>query len=310
MTQINKDEQKTTHNHSHQGHHHHNHNTAGKNISIAFFLNAIFVVVEVVGGLLTNSIAILSDALHDFGDCLSLATAWFLQKKSTKKRDAKYSYGYKRFSLLGSLFLSGVLSVSSVIVIVEAVKRLYNPQTVDAHGMLWIAIIGIVVNGAAALKVKKGSSLNERAVYLHIVEDVMGWVAVLIGSIVMRFVDAPYIDSLLSIGISFWVLFNVYRNTKSTFHVLLQGTPLDMPIDDLKADLNKISEVDSLHDLHVWSLDGEKHVMTIHVVTNSTDTNNIRTEVVNIAKTYNITHVTVEFENPNSSCLVDCKMEE
>ena len=128
-----------------------------------FFLNAAFVVIELVGGLLTNNIAILTDALHDFGDCLSLAIAWMLQKKSTQGRTSTYTYGYKRFSLLGSVFLSGVLAISSTIVLLEAGQRLLNPQPVNAQGMLWVAVIGILINGGAAFNLKKGSSLNERA---------------------------------------------------------------------------------------------------------------------------------------------------
>lgn len=281
--------------------HNHNHN-ASKNISTAFFLNLFFVVVEIIGGLMTNSIAILSDAIHDFGDCLSLGTAWLLQKKSKKERDTRYSYGYKRFSLLGSLFLSGVLLISSVIIIIEAVKRLLEPQPVDTQGMIWIAIVGVIINGAAALKVKTGTSLNERAVYLHIIEDVMGWIAVLIGSIVMQFIDAPYIDSLLSICISIWVLWNVFKNTKSTFQILLQGVPIDIPIEELKAKLNNISDVESIHDLHIWSLDGETHVMTLHVITSATDVSKIRKQVLDIGTTYNISHTTVEFESDKAIC--------
>ena len=287
---------------------HHSHkspNNATGNISVAFFLNLFFVVIEVVGGLLTNSIAILTDALHDFGDCMSLATAWFLQKKSTKGRDSKYSYGYKRFSLLGSLFLSGVLFVSSIIAIIEAVKRLFNPQVIDAQGMLWIAIIGVVVNGAAALKVKTGTSLTERTVYLHILEDVMGWVAVLVASVVMQFVDAPYLDSVLSICISVWVLFNVWRNTKKTFYILLQGVPPSMSIDELKAKLISIDEIVSVHDLHIWSLDGESHVMTLHVETNSKDIAGLRNRVESVAHEYQIDHTTVEFEKPDSHCAAE-----
>lgn len=287
------------HTHSHAG-------ESGKNISIAFYLNVFFVIVELVGGILTNSIAILSDALHDFGDCLSLATAWFLQKKSNKGRDIHYSYGYKRFSLLGSIFLSGILTFSSAFVIIEGVKRLISPQTVDATGMLWMSIFGILINGAAALKVKQGSSLNERAVYLHIMEDVLGWCAVLIGSIVMEFIKLPALDSILSIAISIWVLINVYRNLKRVFYILLQGVPEDVPIDSLTKRILSIGEVDNLHDLHIWSLDGESHVMTLHVVSNSTNINNIKKEIIKIAKDYNIKHVTTEFELPDDMCLMNC----
>ncbi len=287
------------HNHSHD----HSHT---ENITTAFFLNLIFVVVEIIGGLLTNSIAILSDALHDFGDCLSLATAWFLQKKSTKSRDKKYSYGYKRFSLLGAIFLSGILSLSSVIVIVESIKRIINPQVVNEQGMILISIFGIVINGIAALKVKRGSSLNERAVYIHIIEDVLGWVCVLIVGIVMLFIELPILDPILSISLSVWVLVNVYRNIRSVFKVLLQSVPDTVSIDTVIERLNEINGVVSIHDLHIWSLDGESHVMTIHIVTSKSDNTQIKQEIVEIVKKFNITHTTIEFESPNYICTTSC----
>jgi cation diffusion facilitator family transporter len=255
------------HNHSH-----HHHDTTG-NIKVAFFLNSIFVVIELIGGILTNSIAILSDALHDFGDCLSLAVAWALQKKSLKKRDKFYSYGYKRFSLLGSVFLSGVLFLSSVFVVIEAIKRIQDPQSVKAGGMFLLAIIGIVINGAAALKLKKGDSLNERAVFLHVMEDVLGWASVLAVSIVMMFIDQPVLDPILSIAISIWVLYNVYSNLKSTFKIFLQAIPDGVDIDELTQLIESLDEVESIHDLHVWTMDGNYHVMTLHVVTSSKERN-------------------------------------
>lgn len=289
------------------GHNHtHSHNNAEKNISIAFFLNAFFVIVELVGGFLTNSIAILTDALHDFGDCLSLATAWFLQKKSTQARDNKYSYGYKRFSLLGSIFLSGVLTVSSLFVLIEAAKRIATPQDVSAQGMLWMAVFGVIINGAAAFRVKRGTSLNERAVYLHIMEDVLGWVGVLVVSIVMIFVYIPALDSLLSIGISIWVLSNVYRNLRSVSKVFLQATPNDVPLDELFSKIMNIKGIVSIHDLHLWSLDGESHVMTLHIVTDEPDTTDIKAKVIVIANEYHIVHTTVEFENSKVICITNC----
>lgn len=288
------------------GHNHSHHNNPGKNISMAFFLNAIFVVIELIGGILTNSIAILTDALHDFGDCLSLATAWFLQKKSTKGRDRLYSYGYKRFSLLGSIFLSGVLTVSSVFVLVTAVKRIASPQEVSAQGMLWMAIFGIIINGAAALRVKKGTSLNERSVYLHIMEDVLGWIGVLVVSIVMIFTNLPVLDPILSIVISIWVLSNVYKNLRSVFKVLLQAVPDDVSSDKIIKRLCDLKSVESIHDLHIWSLDGESHVMTLHVVTADDDYMNIKSQIIDIASEFNITHLTVEFEKPNTICATNC----
>ncbi|MEG1581223.1 MAG: cation diffusion facilitator family transporter [Bacteroidaceae bacterium] len=286
-------------------HTHSNSNTT-KNLSVAFFLNAFFVMVELIGGLLTNSIAILSDALHDFGDCLSLAVAWILQKKSTKGRDLKYSYGYKRFSLLGSVFLSGVLSISSVFVVVEAVKRIAAPQEVDAHGMLWLAVVGVCINGAAAFRLKKGPSLNERAVFLHIMEDVLGWIAVLFVSIVMLFVHLPILDPLLSIAISLWVLSHVYKNLRDTFRVFLQATPDKIDLKELQTKIEQLPGVDSIHDLHVWTMDGMTHVMTLHVVSTERNASFVKQEVLTLGKAYHIDHVTIELEASNAECLHRC----
>jgi cobalt-zinc-cadmium efflux system protein len=195
---------------------------------VAFFLNLGFAIVELVGGVLTNSVAILSDALHDFGDSISLGIAWALQKRSAKGRDGRFMYGYKRFSLLGSVFLSGVLLVSSIFIVTEAVKRLADPQPVHAQGMFWLAVAGVVINGIAALRLKKGTTLNERAVMLHLIEDVLGWVAVLVASVVVMFVRHPFtrwLDPALSLGITVWVLWNVGKNLRDTFRILLQGVP-------------------------------------------------------------------------------------
>ena len=301
-------EHEHSHGHSHvHGHNHmHVHGDAEKNISKAFFLNAFFVIVEIVGGIFTNSIAILSDALHDFGDCLSLGVAWAMQKKSKKGRDQNYTYGYKRWSLMGSLFLSGVLTVSSILIFIEAIKRIITPEPISAQGMVWIAIFGILINGSAAFSVKKGSSLNERAVFLHIMEDVIGWVAVLAASITMLFVDFPYIDPIMSIAISIWVLYNVVRNLHSIFRILLQGTPEDISIEELKEDLLKAEGVQSIHDLHIWSMDGESNVMTLHVVTEEEDTMSIKKAILEVVHEYHVDHVTMEFERPGVECLTSC----
>ncbi|MGL5227028.1 MAG: cation diffusion facilitator family transporter [Bacteroidales bacterium] len=290
------------------GHNHnHNHDHGDtKNIAIAFILNSFFVIVEIIGGYLTNSIAIMSDALHDFGDSLSLGIAWGLQKKAKKGRDNKYSYGYKRFSLLGSIFLSGVLSVSSVYVLIEAIKRISAPESVDAKGMLWLAIFGIIINGSAAFRLKKGTSLNEKAVFLHIMEDVLGWVAVLIVSITMMFVDLPILDPLLSIAISIWVMSNVYKNIRETFKVLLQAIPDSVDTEALENEIKQIPEVESIHDLHIWSLDGESHIMTLHIVTESKDKRSIKSRIIAISEKYHIVHVTIEMESADYDCLHSC----
>ncbi len=293
-----------SHNHSH-GHHHHDHGST-KNIRLAFFLNFFFAIIELVGGLYTNSVAILSDALHDFGDSISLGVAWYLQKFSEKKRDKFYSYGYKRFSLLGALFISVILLVGSIFVIKESVERIMEPQSPNAQGMFILAIIGVIVNGAAVIRLKKGSSINERAVSLHMMEDVLGWIAVLVVSIVMMFVDLPILDPLLSIGISIWILSNVYRNLKDTFHILLQQVPQNVDLGKLEEKIKSIDGVLSLHDIHLWTLDGEENILTLHVVlsenVNVARETEIKGKVREVCCESGIQHATIEFERSGEAC--------
>ncbi|MFV0598976.1 MAG: cation diffusion facilitator family transporter [Bacteroidales bacterium] len=272
-----------------------------KNIRTAFFLNLAFAFVELIGGIITNSVAILSDAVHDFGDSISLAIAWALQKKSNKAKDDKYSYGYKRFSLLSSVILSGILLVGSILILVEAIGRLFNPQEVNAQGMLWLAILGIIVNGLAALSVKRGKTLNERAVFLHIMEDVLGWIGVLVISIVMIFVNLPILDPILSISITIWVLYNVYKNLKATFNILLQAFPKNVDVKKLTKEIEAIDNVISIHDLHIWTQDGNSHVMTLHIVAEK-NYETIKLKVREMVKAYNIDHVTIELEDKDSTC--------
>lgn len=291
---------------SHTHNHNHSHHNVTKNITVAFVLNLCFSVIELIGGILTNSIAILSDALHDFGDSISLGVAWYLQKVSEKKPDAKYSYGYKRFSLLGAIFISVVLLIGSTFIIKESVERIFTPSEPHAQGMFWLAIFGVIINGAAVLRLKKGKSMNERAVMLHLLEDVLGWIAVLIASIVMMFVSLPVLDPLLSIGISLWVLFNVYRNMKATFKILLQEVPQSIDLKKLEEKIKQIPEVQDLHDIHLWSLDGETHILTLHVVT--TDDISLerqcklKTEIHKICEEFQVPHSTIEFETISEKC--------
>lgn len=294
------------HHHDHSGHHHHHGTADTANLSVAFWLNFSFCVLEFVGGFFTNSVAIMSDALHDLGDSLSLGLAWYFQKISKRKRDTTFSYGYKRFSLLGALVNSLVLVVGSMFVLSEAVQRLFHPEPSNATGMLWFAIIGIAVNGAAVLRLKKGDSLNERAVMLHLIEDVLGWVAVLIGSLLMLWVDWPIIDPLLSVGITGYVLYNVYGNLKGVLRVVLQAIPEELEEAKIKETLLKIPNVSGVHDLHLWTMDSQYHIMTVHVVCAASasweQTEAIKHEVKHEAEHFNIQHVTVEIEAENTVC--------
>ena len=292
-----------SHNHTHP--HNHTHNSTG-NIKMAFFLNLAFSLVELVGGLYTNSIAILSDALHDFGDSCSLGISRYFQKLSQKKKDAKYSYGYRRFSLLGALISSIVLLIGSIFVISESIQRLLSPETINVEGMLILAIIGILVNGIAFLRLKKGHSLNERAVGLHLLEDVLGRVAVLIGSIVMLFVEIQRLDSALSIGIAAYILFNIYRNLRDVLRVVLQGTPKEIEIEEIEKKLTPITGIQTIHDIHLRSMDGEYTIASLHLVLDPAlslpQTLSIKQQVKQTLKKLNIHHITLEIEQEGEPC--------
>lgn len=287
--------------HSHTHDHRHHQNTSG-NILFAFVMNLMFALIELIGGILTGSVAILSDSLHDFGDCISLGVAWRLQKISNAGSDAKYSYGYKRFSILGALFISLILLLGSIIVIYSAINKITTPGNPDAKGMIILAIFGLIVNGLAAFRLSKGRSISERSIMLHMIEDVLGWVAVLFVSIVMYFVELPILDPLLSIAIAIWILYNVYFNLRDSLKIFLQGVPSDIDRESLIDEILHINGVVSVHDIHLWTMDGEDHIASIHVVIDKNkikDTDcflEIKSQIRLIASKHKIEHITIEFD--------------
>ncbi|WP_089356292.1 cation diffusion facilitator family transporter [Ekhidna lutea] len=288
------------------GHSHHHHDHSEGNIKVAFFLNLGFAIIELIGGLWTNSVAILSDALHDLGDSLTLGVSWYFAKVAKKDRNQKYSYGYKRFSVLGALINSIVLVTGSAFIIIEAIPRLFDPIQPNTQGMIYLAIGGVIVNGAAAFKLSKGSSLNEKAVYMHLLEDVLGWIAVLIGAIVMHFWDLPIIDPSLSVLIAIFILYNVFKNLRESFRIILQGTPSDINVKKIHATIKDIPKVLDVHDCHTWSLDGEYHILSIHIVIADdlplSQLETIKTETKKRVSNLGISHTTIEFETKEEDC--------
>jgi cobalt-zinc-cadmium efflux system protein len=286
--------------HDHSHHHHSNErDRATHNLLLALVLNLGFACIEFVGGMLTNSVAILSDALHDFGDAFSLGFAWYLQKIAGKPRDEYYSYGYRRFSLLGALVVSSVLLIGVALVIRESIERLMRPEPADAKGMLYLALLGVAINGFAALQVKKGASLNERAVYLHLLEDVLGWVAVLFGSVAMLFFKLPWLDPVLSLGIAAFILFNVFCNLHKVVRILLMEVPGQVKLPEFEAQVRAIKEVQDIDDLHVWTLDGQNHVLTMQVIVSDRLSfralRTIKQKIRKLAQAQGIGHSTIEF---------------
>lgn len=296
--------------HIHHSHEHHVHDDV-KNISVAFTLNLVFTFIEFFGGLYTNSMAILSDAIHDLGDSISLGLAWYFQKISKRKSDVKFSYGYKRFSLLGALINAVILSVGSIIILIETIPRIFHPQETMAEGMFILAIIGILVNGAAVLILNRGKSLNEKVVSLHLWEDVLGWAAILIGSTLMYFFNWSIIDPLLSVFISIFILKHVYENIRQTLRIILQGVPEDINIKEIEENLNYFEEINNIHDLHVWSIDGNLHILSVHVLLkkefSNSDTRILKNKIRQALAHLHIEHATIEFEFPGENCdFINC----
>lgn len=289
--------------------HHHHHDSTSKNIAVAFFLNLFFAVFELFGGLYTNSIAITSDALHDFGDSVSLGLAWYFEKIAKRKRTKSYTYGYKRFSVLGAIINSLILLCGSIVVLYEAIPRLFHPTPPDIKGMFLFAIIGIVVNGFAALRLKSGHSLNERAVSLHLLEDVLGWVAILVGALVMYFVNLPIIDPILSVLITLYILYNVFRNLQSISKVILQAVPEGVELDSIRKSIEEIEKGVKVQDLHVWTMDNHYNVLSLHAgIEPNSDTETLKIKIRELLKnSHNIQHTTIELErNGSKSWECDC----
>ncbi|MFT5511880.1 MAG: cobalt-zinc-cadmium efflux system protein [Bacteroidia bacterium] len=284
---------------------HHNHSS--KNLKVAFFLNLGFTILEIFAGLYVNSIAIISDAVHDMGDSMSLGLSWYLDKKSKQKPDKKYSFGYARFSLLGAAINSIVIIASSVFVVTEAIKRLQHPEHSNANGMILFALVGIAVNGYAAWRLSGGKTLNEKVISWHLIEDVLGWVAILIVAIVLHFKDIPYLDPALSLLITLYILWNVFKRLKETTFLFLQGTPLDVDVAKIERKLKQAAYVENVHHTHVWSLEGEHHVFSTHVklkeIASIDALSQVKTVLKEIVKAYGFKHVTIEVEFSDEDCL-------
>lgn len=284
----------------------HEDNRSGRNLKLAFFLNLGFTILEFIGGVYVNSISIISDAVHDLGDSFSLGTSWYLDSKSKKSATSRFSFGYRRFSLLGALINSLILVAGSIYVIYEAVGRIMEPEHSDAQGMIIFAIIGIVVNGYAAYKLSSGKTMNEKVVSWHLLEDVLGWVAVLIVGIVLSFKDIHYLDPALSLVIALYILWKVFKRMKETLYIFLQGVPEELDLDEIKNRILKVPSVDSMHHTHIWSLEGEHHVFTAHIKLKHINEFHrileIKRQVKDILKEYAFQHYTIEVELDQETC--------
>jgi cobalt-zinc-cadmium efflux system protein len=268
-------------------------------VRFAAFLNVAFTVLELVGGFWTNSLAILSDALHDFGDSIALLVSWLFERGARKSPDTSRTFGYQRLSLFSALFSASILIGGSIVIIFQAIPRLFNPETVNAFGMVGIAVIGILFNGAGFFLLKKGESLNEKVLSWHLLEDMLGWVAILVGGVIIYFWKVYLLDPLMTIALTAFILYNVTKNLREAINILLQGVPKHINLEAVKKDLTAIKGVIDVHDIHIWSLEGETDVFTAHVVLDDETLKSPEPTKQTIKETlqkHHIEHSTIELE--------------
>ena len=281
-----------------------------RNILVAFILNLAFSIFEFIGGAITGSVAIISDAIHDIGDAATIGTSYFLERKSKKQPDETYTYGYARYSIIGGAITTLVLLLGSGIVIYNAVLRIFNPVEINYDGMIIFAVVGALVNLCAAYFTREGDSVNQRAVNLHMLEDVLGWIVVLLGAIIMRFTDISIIDPIMSIGVAVFIIINAIKNLKSIVELLLEKIPDGLSINEIKNEVCSLDGVKDVHHIHIWSMDGHTKYLTMHVVSDG-DAHTVKDSIRSTLKKYGIGHATLEIEAPDEHCHeICCHVEE
>ena len=271
------------------------------NILIAFILNLAFAVFEFFGGIFTGSVAIVSDAVHDIGDAVGIGASYFLEKKSKKQPDEKFTYGYSRYSVIGSVITTLILLFGSVVVISNAINRIIEPTEINYNGMIVFAVIGVAVNFCAVFFTRNGESMNQKAVNLHMLEDVLGWIVVLIGAIVMRFTNFVLIDPIMSICVAVFILVNAIKNLKEAIDLFLEKTPHGIDVGEIKEHILEIEGVIDVHHIHIWSMDGQHNYATMHIVTNS-DFSKVKEKIREELKEHGIAHTTLELEAEGEHC--------
>ncbi len=290
-----------THHHAHGSHHH----GSARNLRIAFLLNLGFAVLEVFGGLWADSMAVISDALHDMGDALVLGAAWYLSGLATRGRDGKYSYGYARYSMLGGWLTALVLAVGSLVLMVFTLSRIHEAHEPHTGGMIVLAVVGLGMNGLAAWRLHGGRSLNERGAFLHLLEDVLGWAAVLVGAIVIHFTGWGVLDPMLSVAINIYVLYNALGTLRKGTGILMQRLPDGFDEPKVMAALRNLPHVVGVHDQHAWTLDGEYIVFTVHLTVDATGADErsaLTARARELLLGMGVHHATIELEQPTDPC--------
>ena len=234
-------------------------------IWLAFFLNLSFSVVEFFFGGIFNSSAVLADAVHDLGDALAIGLSACLETISNRQEDKRYTLGYKRFSLLGAMLTALILLTGSVMMLLENIPRLLSPQPVNYQGMLWLGILAILINLLASLIVRKGQTKNEAILTLHFLEDILGWLAVILVAGILYVTDWYFLDPLLSLLISSFILWKAIPRFWSTLKIFLDAVPEGVETAELEKELAALANVKSVNQLSIWSMDGLENDAIVHI---------------------------------------------
>ena len=264
---------------------------------LAFFLNLSYAIVEFIAGGVFGSSAVLADSVHDLGDAIAIGVSAFLETISNREEDSHYTLGYKRFSLLGALVTAVILMTGSVLVILENITKLFHPQPVNDEGILWLGIIAVSINVLASLVVRKGKTKNESILSLHFLEDTLGWVAVILMAIVLRFTDWYILDPLLSLVISIFILSKAIPRFWSTLKIFLDAVPEGVDIQQVKSDLEQLDHVASINQLNLWTMDGLEKNAIVHVCLKEIEQMEVCKESIRtLLKNYGFQNITIEVD--------------
>lgn len=276
-----------------------------KNSLLVLILNLSFGILELFGGLFSNSIAIISDSIHDLGDALTIAISYIIIKISKKDRTTEFTYGYKRLTVIGALLNIIILVSGSIFVYFESIRRLIHPQPVDAKIAIILAIFGIVINGYGLFKFFRASNVMTQTLKNHLLEDVLGWVSVLISSIFVLGFGVYRVDSIVALLVATLILFNAFRTLKEVVEILIEKVPKNVSIMEIKKEVESIEQVVDLHNIHISTLDGNNHVITAHLVVDEklslTEAIEIKDQIKDRLSKFNGTYITLELEIPSST---------
>ena len=287
-----------THNNSHS-----HSDLKGRNLFISILLNIGITAAQVIGGILSGSLALLSDALHNFSDVISLVVSYIANKLSKKKASLHKTFGYKRAEILAAFINASTLIIVAVLLIIEAIKRFQNPQEIESNLVIWLSIIAILGNGFSVLLLKKDAeaNMNMKSAYLHLLTDMMASVAVLIGGLLMKYYQVYWVDSVLTFLIALYLIWMGFDLLKRSTKVLMLFTPEDIPIKQIVAEINRFESIKNVHHIHVWQLNEEEIHLEAHIDFNKDITlsqfDTILHEIEDLVfNKYEINHVNIQPE--------------